>query len=148
MAAIRCTGVLRAHQTSSRQDLSGGLLGAAPAGRLPGTGQLGGGCAGRDPREDGLVSRGRGVCLLSLQRAGRSLIPGPLCFSRLSVTATGAKGSPRGGSSPLAGEGVQGVSDPAQVSPPELQLRVLRQQAQHRCHPCSTAHLASLVMVQ
>lgn len=64
------------------------------------------------------MSWGKGVFLLSLEGAGCSFILGLLCFSHLSVTVTRGKGSPRGGFSPLAGEGVQGCSDPAWVPPP------------------------------
>lgn len=85
-----------------------------------------GGCVTRMLQRNISSCPGGRVFSCYLQKgAGFSLIPELLCFSHLSVTASSVKGrSPWGGFSPLAGGGVQGVSDPSWLSP---QLCVLHQ---------------------
>lgn len=71
-----CAWVLRAHQTSSRQDLIVGLRGVALQAGTRAQVSSAGGCIGKDALwEDRLVSWGNGVFLLSLE--GSRTLPYP-----------------------------------------------------------------------
>lgn len=76
-----CAWVLRAHQTSFRQDLIVGVLGGALAGRDPAQVSSAGGSIGKDALwEDRLVSWGKGVFLLSLEGSRALPYPGAALF--------------------------------------------------------------------
>lgn len=102
----------------SRQDLTMGLLSVVVAGTQARVCPAGGSIHKDAPWRTGCCPGGKAFSCCLWKRAGCSFILGLLCFTSLSTTATRAKGSPRGGLSPLAGEGVQRFSDPAPVPRP------------------------------